>query len=36
MSIHSLFGKKDIPADMMEEHWKKISKEVESIDLTNI
>lgn len=35
ISIHSLFGKKDIPAEKLEEHWKKISKEVESVDLTN-
>lgn len=34
-SIHSLFEKKDIPANKLEEHWKKILKEVDSVDLTN-
>jgi histidine triad (HIT) family protein len=29
-SIHSLFDKKNIPADELDDHWKKISKLIES------
>lgn len=31
MSIHSLFDKKDMPADELDEHWIKISKLIESV-----
>lgn len=31
MSIHSLFDKKDIPADELDEYWRKISKLTESV-----
>lgn len=31
MSIHSLFDKKDIPADELDEYWIKISKLIESV-----
>jgi histidine triad (HIT) family protein len=34
-SIHSLFDKKDISADKMEECWKKISREVDSVGRSN-
>ena len=31
MSIHSLFDKKDIPADELDEYWRKISKLTELV-----